>query len=73
MRHRRNFQNNQHFRLIWGVKCSPSAKKRQMRRNNHRFLPISNHGLSYQARAIPRIVRPPEMPVCGDRQSVFIL
>jgi hypothetical protein len=63
----------EHFPLIWGFKCSRSTEKPQMSRDIRRFLPISNHGLSYQARAIPRIVRPPEMPVCGDRQSVFIL
>jgi hypothetical protein len=28
--------------------------------------------LSYQACSIPRIVRPPDMPVCGDRQPDFI-
>jgi hypothetical protein len=28
--------------------------------------------LSYQACSIPRIVRPPDMTVCGDRQLVII-
>jgi cold shock protein len=68
-----NCRGNQHFPLVWRLKCSRSAEKQQLRHDNCRFLPISNHGLSYQARAIPRIVRPPEMPVCGDRRSVFIL
>ena len=28
--------------------------------------------LSYQARPIPRIVRAPDMTVCGDRQFAFV-
>jgi CspA family cold shock protein len=43
-----------------------------MRPDNDRFLPESPCGLSYQASRIPRIVRPSDMPVCGDRRSVFI-
>jgi hypothetical protein len=73
MRHWRNCRDNQHFPFIWGLKCSRSTEKQQMCRDIYRFLPISNPALSYQARAIPRIVRPPEMPVCGDQRSVFIL
>jgi CspA family cold shock protein len=36
-----------------------------MRRDNDRFPPESNCGLSYQACLIPRIVRSSDMPVCG--------
>ena len=35
------------------------------------FRQNSKCGLSYQACLIPRIVRPSDMPVCGDRQSVI--
>jgi CspA family cold shock protein len=43
-----------------------------MRRDIDRFPPKIRCGLSYQACPIPRIVRPPDMTVCGDRQLVII-
>jgi hypothetical protein len=43
-----------------------------MRRDIDRFLPKNWCRLTYQARPIPRIVRPPDMTVCGDRQLVII-
>jgi hypothetical protein len=65
-------QDNQRFEVIWSLKCWRNTKKLQMRRDNDHFQPISKRGLSYQACSIPRIVRPPDMPVCGDRQPDFI-
>jgi hypothetical protein len=43
-----------------------------MRRDIDHFPPKIRYRLSYQARSIPRIVRPPDMTVCGDRQLVII-
>jgi CspA family cold shock protein len=44
-----------------------------MRRDNAHFPPKSRCGLSYQACPIPRIVRPSDMPVCGDRRFDFLI
>ena len=57
MPHWRGLRNNQHFALIWALKRPQSTEKRQICRDNRRFSAISNHALSYQPRAIPRIVR----------------
>jgi hypothetical protein len=43
-----------------------------MRRDIDRFSPKIQRRLSYQECSIPRIVRPPDMTVCGDRQLVII-
>jgi hypothetical protein len=43
-----------------------------MCRDNDRFPPESGCRLSYQACAIPRILRMSDMPVCGDRQFVIV-
>jgi CspA family cold shock protein len=42
-----------------------------MCRDSDRFPPKSRCRLSYQARPIPRILHPSDMPVCGDRASAF--
>jgi hypothetical protein len=47
------------------------GKKREMRRDYDRFPPESPCRLSYQGSRRPRIVRPSDMPVCGDRRFVI--
>jgi hypothetical protein len=42
-----------------------------MRRDNDRFSANSSRGLRYQGSRLPRIVQPPDMAVCGDRQFVI--
>jgi hypothetical protein len=53
------------------TKWAQNRLKARMRRNIERFPPKSRSGLPYQACPIPRIVRPSDMPVCGDRQFVY--
>jgi hypothetical protein len=53
------------------TRWAQNRSKAQMRHDIERFPPKSGSGLRYQACPIPRIVRPSDMPVCGDRQFVY--
>jgi CspA family cold shock protein len=56
---------------VYARNLRKTGEKLRIGRDNDRFSPKTLSPLSYQAPPIPRIVRRSDMPVCGDRQSVF--
>jgi hypothetical protein len=60
------------FTFFFATIDRETGKNAAMRRHIDRFPLKIRHRLSYQECSIPRIVRPPDMTVCGDRQLVII-